>query len=116
MRECLTALALIAVISRALIPTGFMPGVVDGHAQLVFCDGRGSGMAHHTHHGQAGSGSSADTPCPYALSGGAAPIPSIVNTALAHVVPTVIAPSAEQSPLPEAPRRYTAPRGPPSLG
>jgi len=107
---------MIAAMSRAMIPVGFMPAVIDGHAQLVFCDGHAVGTTHHGQHGPAGSSSTADSPCPFALSGGAAPIPSIVNVARAHVVPPVVTKAAEQSPLPEAPRRYSAPRGPPSPG
>jgi hypothetical protein len=114
LHECFAALALVAVISRALIPMGFMPIVVNGEAQLRFCSGvaGGTDLAHHAH---PGSTSTADAPCVFAVSGGAAAIPTAIHFALTDVAPRLAVPLAEQSTLPEAPPRYTAPRGPPSL-
>jgi hypothetical protein len=114
LHECLASLALVAVIARALIPMGFMPIVVNGEAQLRFCSGVAGG-AHFDQHGQPGSTSTADAPCVFAVSGGAAPIPTAILFTLAHVAPRLAVPLAEQSTLPEAPPRHTAPRGPPSL-
>jgi hypothetical protein len=114
LHECFAALALVAVISRALIPMGFMPIVVNGETQLRFCSGV-AGAAHLDEHGQPGSTSTADAPCAFAVSGGAAPIPTAIHFTLAHVAPLLAVPLVDQSTLPEAPPRYTAPRGPPSL-
>lgn len=115
LHECFAALALVAVISRALIPMGFMPIVVNGEAQLRFCTGGAGGATHLDQHGQPGSTSTADAPCVYAVSGGAAPIPTAIHIAHAHAAPRLAVPLADQSALPEAPPRHTAPRGPPSL-
>jgi hypothetical protein len=114
LHERFAALALVAIISRALIPMGFMPVVVNGEAQLRFCSGV-AGATDLIQHAHPGSTSSADAPCVFAVSGGAAPIPAAVHIAVAHVAPLLTVPLAEHSILPEAPPRYTAPRGPPSL-
>lgn len=112
-RECFAALALIAFFAHALIPTGFMPGSVHGQAQLVVCDGHMAGSGHAGHHGN--SGSNADSPCPFALSGGAAPLPAHFDLALAHVAPDLLVPFIERPIVSETPFRHTAPRGPPAL-
>jgi len=116
MRECLAALALVAVMARALIPVGFMPVVVHGDTQLVFCDGVIPGSAHHGHHGHPGPTSISDAPCPFAISGGATPLPAPIDLSLADAAPqTTATPTVAQTSLSEAPPRHTAPRGPPSL-
>jgi hypothetical protein len=112
-RECFGALALIAFFAHALIPTGFMPGSVHGQAQLVVCDGHMVDFGHAGHHGN--SGSNADSPCPFALSGGAAPLPAHFDMALAHVAPDLLVPFIERPVVSGAPLRHTAPRGPPAL-
>jgi hypothetical protein len=117
LRGHLAVLALVAVVARSLIPTGYMPSMVDGHVQLVICEASvGGGVAHHGHHGHHGqTHGAADSPCPFALSGGGAPLPGFTATTLATAAVashSVFIPSA---PVLEAPARYTAPRGPPSL-
>lgn len=112
-RECFATLAFVAFFTHALIPSGFMPGVVHGQPQLVICNGGVSGVAHHGHHG--GSGSHSDAPCPFAMSGGAAPLPAILSISLLHATPDLLVPFVELTVLSEAPPRYTAPRGPPTL-
>jgi len=112
-RECFATLALIAFFAHALIPTGFMPGSVQGHAQLVVCDGHMADSHQPGHHGN--SGSNADSPCPFALSGGAAPLPAHFDLALAHAAPDLLVPFIERPVVSETPLRHTAPRGPPAL-
>lgn len=111
--EYFATLALVAFFTHALIPTGFMPGVVHGQPQLVICNGGISGLAHHGHHGS--SGSHSDAVCPFAMSGGAAPLPAILGLPLLHETPDLLVPLVELAVLSEAPPRYTAPRGPPTL-
>jgi len=111
-REHFAALALIALIARALIPLGFMPDVVDGQPRLVICNGRMSGSADLGRHGR--SGSSAETPCPFAHCGGAAPLPSTLDVSLAYTTPMIAVTFVERTVPAGAPRRYSAPRGPPS--
>ena len=111
--ECFAALALVAFFAHALIPTGFMPGSVQGQAQLVVCDGHMVGFGHAGHHGN--SGSNADSPCPFALSGGAAPLPAHFDMALAHIAPDLLVPFIERPVVSETPLRHAAPRGPPAL-
>jgi hypothetical protein len=115
MRERFAALALIAVMARALIPMGFMPVVVHGETQLMFCDNGGPGSGHHGHDGHSGSTPGADAPCPFAISGSAAPLPVTIGFSLADAAPRTAAPFVARSSLPKAPPRHTAPRGPPSL-
>ena len=111
-REPVAALALIALIARALIPLGFMPGVVDGRPRLVICDGRMSGSADLGRHGRPGS--SAETPCPFAHCWGAAPPPSTLGVSLASTAPMIAVPFIERTVPAGAPPRYSAARGPPS--
>jgi hypothetical protein len=112
-RDCLAVLAFVAYLAHALIPSGFMPGSAHGHAQLVVCTGHMHGYAGSTHQG--GSGTKGDSPCPFALGGGATPLPAQFDLYLARVTPGLVAPFFEGSILPEIPPRHAAPRGPPSL-
>jgi hypothetical protein len=112
-RECFAALAFIALFTHALIPTGFMPGSVHGQAQLVVCNGHMAGSSHAGHHGN--SGSNADSPCPFALSGGAAPLPAHFDLGLEHVAPDLLVPFIEWRIDSEPPLRHAAPRGPPTF-
>ena len=88
LHECFAALALVAVISRALIPMGFMPIVVNGETQLRFCSGV-AGAAHLDEHGQPGSTSTADAPCMFAVSQSVGPSsrPCAMMTARASLPP-----------------------------
>jgi hypothetical protein len=105
----IVAITLIAALCRGLIPIGFMPGVVHGSAGLMLCDG----IAHHPLHGGQGA-PSAHTPCPFAMSGLAAPLAATIDLAdarwLAQRPALPLAPSLLRT---AAPARYTAPRGPP---
>ena len=112
-RDCLAALAFVAYFAHALIPSGFMPGSAHGHAQLVVCNGHMPGSAGSGHQG--GSGTKGDSPCPFALGGGATPLPAQFDLALVRVTPGLVAPFFEGTILPEIPPRHAAPRGPPSL-
>ena len=113
MRGRLIVLALIAVVARGLIPAGFMPGSVDGHPQLVICNGHMAGMAQSDHH--AHSGASADVLCPFAHCAAAAPLASLPG--ILPIYEAIAAPvaSIERTLPAEIPRRYAAPRGPPPL-
>jgi hypothetical protein len=110
LRQGIVAITLFAALCRGLIPIGFMPGVVQGSAGLMLCDG----MAHQTHHGgQPAPGT--HTPCPFAMSGGA-PLAATIDFAEARRLPQRAALPVALSLLPTAaPARHTAPRGPPSL-
>jgi hypothetical protein len=113
LRGCLSALALMAYLAHALIPTGFMPGSLNGQAQFVACDGHMAGTGHVGHHGNPGS--KGDSRCPFALGGAAAPLPAHLDPALAHVAPDLHVPFIERSVPFEAPLRHNAPRGPPMI-
>jgi len=104
-REGFAILAFIAVFARALIPVGFMPGTVHGQPQLILCDG------HHALHGHAGLNT--DSPCPFALSGGAAPPPTLPDWSIAGAAPESRRPFDGSSVVFAPPYRHTAPRGPP---
>ena len=112
-RGRLVVLALVAVAARGLIPVGFMPGLVDGHPQLVICNGHMAGMVHLGHHDH--SGANADVLCPYAHGGGAAPLYSDPALASAYATVIIVVPLIERTVPVEAPPRFTAPRGPPSV-
>jgi hypothetical protein len=112
-RGCLAALAFVAFFAHALIPAGFMPGSVHGQAQLVVCDGHTAGVGHPGHPGKPGS--NAESPCPFALGGGSAPLPAHIDLSLAHVAPDLLAPFIWQPAVFETPFRHSAPRGPPTL-
>ena len=138
------ALALFAFGLRALVPSGFMFEMVDGHLRLTICPEVTfelstlgtmpdmAGMAHNIAavHSAAendqvapdskgvrqGGSSSCLYPCPFALAGVAAPVAhSLALAAALFLVIQVPAPPAEHSVLLAAPMRYQAPRGPPTL-
>jgi hypothetical protein len=112
MRRGIVALTLFAVLCRCLIPIGFMPGVVHGAAGLMLCDG----IVHQQHHHGTQPAPTTHTPCPFAMSGGAAPLAATIDLADARWLPQHAPLPVKQSLLRgEAPPRYTAPRGPPPL-
>src|SRR5882724_3858571 len=112
-------LVLLLLCLRALVPAGFMLASVDGRLDIVLCDS-GAGLHHHHHHDEGGGGSGNpghDSICPYALSGGPAPLPAIVYAGV-----TAIAGIESPPPLPVAqtcprcgPVRLQTSRGPPQL-
>jgi hypothetical protein len=112
-------LALLAL--RALVPGGFMPGMVDGRPSMVLCDGHG--MAGHHHHaaGSAGSGLPAGThgnpECPFAQSAGPSPLPELPVLATANSPVNGFTAGEDESQIraPTGPRRQQTPRGPPLL-
>ena len=79
------------VFLRALVPAGFMLASVDGHLGFVLCDAdapvaampANAMPASHDHmhmamdHAAHQQGAHGDPPCPYALSGGPAPLPTL---------------------------------------
>ena len=86
-RGRLVTLALIAVLLRGLIPTGFMPGSVNGHPQLVICNGHMPGMAvpgERRH-----SGGTGDVLCPFAHCAAASPVPALPPLASAYLAITI---------------------------
>jgi anti-sigma factor RsiW len=107
---------------RALVPAGFMLAPVDGTLALVLCDAAATAEAHQHHHhpGHAGTvqlgGMHGDPGCPYALSGGAAPLPTLPVLAGASI-PGSIDPFrvCTQTLLRFGPIRRQSPRGPPRL-
>jgi hypothetical protein len=112
-RASLAALALLAFAAHALIPSGFMPGAVHGHSQLIVCSGMAPGSANHIHHGNSGPGSA--TPCSFALGGGPAPLPADFAVVAVTVATLLTVSFLERAVPSEAPPRHTAPRGPPTL-
>lgn len=112
MRGRLIVLALVAVIARGLIPVGYMPGSVDGHAQLVICNGHMAGMVQLGHHGH--SGANADVLCPFAHCAVAAPLAAMPGIFPIYEAVSLPVPSIERTLPAEIPLRYAAPRGPPS--
>ncbi len=111
LRQGIVAITLFAALCRGLIPIGFMPGVVQGSVGLMLCDG----TAHHPHHGGQPVPAT-HTPCPFAMSGGAAALSATIDFAEARWLPQRAALPVALSLLPTAtPARHTAPRGPPSL-
>lgn len=113
LRASLAAIALLAFCAHALIPAGFMPGSVHGDPQLVVCTGHMGGAGHDGHAG--GKGATHDSPCPFALGAGAAPLPALHAVAATHVAPTLLVLRAAQPVGSETPLRHTAPRGPPAV-
>jgi hypothetical protein len=120
-RECLATLAFVAFFAHALIPTGFMPGVVHGRGAgfpLILCPGHAREMPEGTNPYTRHGGSRHEAPiCPFAAAGVLGAPPSFASAPVAAV--------AELSPGPvESPSRTThlsgpprtqSPRAPPSL-
>ena len=115
-RRLIAAIAIATAVARALIPIGFMPALVHGTAQLVFCEGGGHHHPHITPSGDdpAGHHGSDQGPCLFALSGGAAPLPAALAGAPLAVLADEVAASPTTATLRDAPPRYSAPRGPPA--
>jgi hypothetical protein len=109
-RNFLSALALLALLCRALIPAGFMPGVVHGSAGLMLCDG-----VTHEHHHAGQPEPATHTPCPFAMSGHTAVLSTPACDAILHEVVQRTESLASNSLPSQPPRRHTAARGPPLL-
>jgi hypothetical protein len=119
------------VLLRGLIPAGFMVAPVDGNLALVLCSAEmpaaamGGGamqMPAGHHHGQAGQkhgaprGAHGDPTCPYAQSGGPAPLPAFPVLAGATSFERPRLPAAiTQTLLAFGPIRHPSTRGPPHL-
>jgi hypothetical protein len=109
-RDGLGALALLGLLLRALLPAGFMPTSAHGEVRLVLCSVPGAALAHSGH---LPSGSSDNTPCPFAASA-SAPAPQLCKSARAPILLRVARVSPlYRSPSDTAPLRHTAARGPP---
>lgn len=136
--QWLGVLAVAVFALRALIPTGYMLGTVEGHARLILCSAAvhyAGGMAA-TEHGMAMDGATAmdhgamdpaaamrhadhaaqgTELCPFALSGGASL--SALNQEPSKPYFALLQPPRPpliQSTSTAPPWRYHAPRGPPS--
>jgi hypothetical protein len=127
-RACLLVLAL--VLLRGLVPAGFMLAPVDGHLAFVLCDAdvsmpamaAGAMPAGHDHMHMAmgdaahGHGAHGDPTCPYAQSGGAAPLPTLPVLAGGTTFERPQLPAAiTQTLLGFGPIRQPSSRGPPHL-
>jgi hypothetical protein len=125
-----SVLVLELLFLRALIPAGFMLAPVDGNLAFVLCDldlpvaaMSDAGMPASHHHMHAGHdhadhphGVHGDPTCPYAQSGGPAPLPTlpvlVSGTTFARPrLPTAIT----QTRLSFGPIRQPSSRGPPHL-
>ncbi len=109
-----TALLLLLLALRALVPAGFMATATAHGVEMVFCEPGAGASAHHAHHHS--HGSAADPNCPFAQSAGPAPLPAL--PALAAAPPEVnfvhrILP--QRTAVASGPPRQQAPRGPPVL-
>jgi hypothetical protein len=115
------------VLLRALVPAGFMLAPVAGHPALVLCDDdaptpAGAVPAIHRHmhmamgHAAHRHGGHADPTCPYAQSGGPAPLPSLPVLAGSTTFERPQLPAAiTQTLLCFGPIRQPSSRGPPHL-
>ena len=112
LRSAIAALALLALLGRALIPVGFMPVASHGATHLMFCHG---GAAHAPAAGQGRTRHGAEAPCSYALSGGPALLAELTLPPLAALPDAQPEVAALPGPRASAPPRHAAPRGPPTL-
>lgn len=118
------------VLLRALVPAGFMLAPVDGHLAFVPCDADAAMPAipagampashHHLHgvgdHASHGHGAHGDPTCPYAQSGGPAPLPTLPVLAGITIFERPALPAAvTQTLLGFGPIRLPSSRGPPHL-
>jgi len=118
------------VLLRGLVPAGFMLAPVDGHLAFVLCDADASMPAmpagampashHHLHmamdHAAHGHGAHGDPTCPYAQSGGPAPLPTLPMLAGGARFERPPLPAAiTQTLLGFGPIRQPSSRGPPHL-
>jgi hypothetical protein len=110
-REWLGALAVLALLLRALMPTGFMPSPVHGGMQLVLCSLSGTDVSPHE---RAPHGSD-KLPCPFAASGACAAPPAAPAPRLAVTLRLASATVSYRSPALAVPLRHAAARGPPAL-
>jgi hypothetical protein len=121
------------VLLRALVPAGFMLAPVDGHLTFVLCDadapmpampampaGAMPSSHHHMHmamdHAAHQHGAHGDPTCPYAQSGGPAPLPTLPMLAGGMTFERLRLPAAiTQTLLGFGPIRQPSSRGPPHL-
>ncbi len=118
------------VLLRGLVPAGFMLAPVDGYLAFVLCDadapmpatpaGAMPASHHHMHmamdHAAHGHGAHGDPTCPYAQSGGPAPLPTLPVLAGGTTFERPQLPAAiTQTLLGFGPIRQTSSRGPPHL-
>jgi hypothetical protein len=117
------------VLLRGLVPAGFMLAPVDGHLAFVLCDADasmstmpGAVPASHRHlhmamdHAADGNGAHGDPTCPYAQSGGPAPLPTLPVLAGGATFERPRLPAAiTQTLLGFGPIRQASSRGPPHL-
>jgi hypothetical protein len=114
-----TLLLLGMLLLRALVPAGFMLAPVDGSLAFVLCE-PGVLAGGHTHaahdHAAHHHGAHADSTCPFALSAGPAPLPTLPVVAGGGVSNPVVSPTALTQTFPHCgPPRQESCRGPPRL-
>jgi len=105
---------------RGLVPAGFMLAPEDGRVAVVLCEARMSAGGHPYHHHHAGSGAHhdgahGDPACPYALSAGPAPLPTLPAFEGTSTVGEPPVPEALRTFSRFGPTRQQTPRGPPPL-
>ena len=108
-------LALLALVARALVPTGFMPVTTHGTTQMMFCHGDMALLAHDRDDSGDRAPSTGHQPCVYAASAGGAPLPATIDLNFAHAAPTTVSVVVTHAFVGAPPVRHAAPRGPPSL-
>lgn len=112
---CWHTLLLLALLTRALIPAGFMPAhAATGGLQIVLC----SGYAQHAplvgHRSPATPGHHSEAGCSFAQGGPAGPATAALRAPDFQPLAVVEAlPSLEAFRFPNALPRHSSPRGPP---
>lgn len=113
-RQALVLALLLATVARGLVPVGFMPMAVAGHAQMMFCSGHMDGAGARQEAPDPAAPASHDSPCAYAVGAGGAPLPVLPTLAPATspVVGLVVAAVAQRV-GPSGPPRAQSSRAPP---
>jgi hypothetical protein len=113
-RSAWLPLLMVAVFARALLPSGFMPTVLDGRPALGICGPAAALIAGNDalHEGAAADSSAT---CPFALGATLAPPPAPLVSILALPRAGASPPVAATPQRPTSHSRAHAPRGPPAL-
>jgi hypothetical protein len=113
--QCWHALLLLALLTRALIPAGFMPvRAATGGLQIVLCSGYAQRAPAVDHRSPAAPGYHSEAGCSFAQGGPAGPATAALRAPDFQPLALVEAlPSVEAFQFPTAIPRHSSPRGPP---